>query len=149
MKYLLDTHTFIWSIMDSSKLSEKVRTIIENPNNEIFVSGITFWEIAIKTQIGKMKFENFNILHLPNIATQYGFSIFTPSAYDYVTYNELPLVESHKDPFDRMLIHSALKNNLILLSKDESFAHYEEFGLQLLWQFCFLYKYIKFSIEYS
>lgn len=133
MKYLLDTHTFIWSIMDSSKLSEKVKTIIENPNNEIFVSGITFWEIAIKTQIGKMKFENFNILHLPNIATQYGFSIFTPSAYDYVTYNELPLVESHKDPFDRMLIHSALKNNLILLSKDESFAHYEEFGLQLLW----------------
>ena len=133
MKYLLDTHTFIWSIMDSSKLSEKVRTIIENPNNEIFVSGITFWEIAIKTQIGKMKFENFNILHCPNIATQYGFSIFTPSAYDYVTYNELPLVESHKDPFDRMLIHSALKNNLILLSKDESFAHYEEFGLQLLW----------------
>ena len=133
MKYLLDTHTFIWSIMDSSKLSEKVRTIIENPNNEIFVSGITFWEIAIKTQIGKMKFENFNILHLPNIATQYGFSIFTPSAYDYVTYNELPLVESNKDPFDRMLIHSALKNNLILLSKDESFAHYEEFGLQLLW----------------
>ena len=133
MKYLLDTHTFILSIMDSSKLSEKVRTIIENPNNEIFVSGITFWEIAIKTQIGKMKFENFNILHLPNIATQYGFSIFTPSAYDYVTYNELPLVESHKDPFDRMLIHSALKNNLILLSKDESFAHYEEFGLQLLW----------------
>ena len=117
MKYLLDTHTFIWSIMDSSKLSEKVRTIIENPNNEIFVSGITFWEIAIKTQIGKMKFENFNILNLPNIATQYGFSIFTPSAYDYVTYNELPLVESHKDPFDRMLIHSALKNNLILLSK--------------------------------
>ena len=138
MKYLLDTHTFIWSIMDSSKLSEKVRTIIENPNNEIFVSGITFWEIAIKTQIGKMKFENFNILHLPNIATQYGFSIFTPSAYDYVTYNELPLVESHKDPFDRMLIHSALKNNLILLSKDESFAHYEAFGLQLLWSFCFL-----------
>ena len=71
MKYLLDTHTFIWSIMDSSKLSEKVRTIIENPNNEIFVSGITFWEIAIKTQIGKMKFENFNILHLPNIAFQF------------------------------------------------------------------------------
>lgn len=133
MKYLLDTHTFIWSIMNSSKLSEKVKNIIENPNNEIFVSGITFWEIAIKTQIGKMKFENFNILHLPNIATQYGFSIFIPSAYDYVTYNELPLVENHKDPFDRMLIHSALKNNLILVSKDQFFSSYEEFGLQLLW----------------
>ena len=133
MKYLLDTHTFIWTIMESSKLSEKVRDIIENPENEIFVSGITFWEIAIKTQIGKIKFENFNILHLPNIANQYGFSIFTPSAYDYVTYKELPLVENHKDPFDRMLIHSAIKNNLILLSKDTYFSSYEDFGLQLLW----------------
>ena len=61
MKYLLDTHTFIWSVMDSSKLSESVKEIIQNPDNEIFVSGISFWEIAIKTQIGKMKFENFNI----------------------------------------------------------------------------------------
>lgn len=133
MKYLLDTHTFIWSVMDSSKLSESVKEIIQNPDNEIFVSGISFWEIAIKTQIGKMKFENFNILHLPNIATQYDFSVFTPSAYDYVTFTELPTVENHKDPFDRMLIHSAIKNNLILLSKDSCFADYEKFGLQLFW----------------
>ena len=133
MKYLLDTHTFIWSVMDSSKLSESVKEIIQNPDNEIFVSGISFWEIAIKTQIGKMKFENFNILHLPNIATQYDFSVFTPSAYDYVTYSELPTLENHKDPFDRMLIHSAIKNNLILLSKDSCFTNYEKFGLQLFW----------------
>ena len=120
MKYLLDTHTFIWSVMDSKKLSENVRTIIEDSDNEIFISGISFWEIAIKTQLGKMKFENFNILHLPNIATQYGFSVFTPTAYDYVTFSELPVVENHKDPFDRMLIHTALRNNLILLSKDHT-----------------------------
>lgn len=133
MKYLLDTHTFIWSVMDSKKLSEKVRTIIEDSDNEIFISGISFWEIAIKTQLGKMKFENFNILHLPNIATQYGFSVFTPSSYDYVTFSELPVVENHKDPFDRMLIHTALRNNLILLSKDSCFDKYIDYGLQLLW----------------
>lgn len=133
MKYLLDTHTFIWSVMDSQKLSEKVRTIIEDSDNEIFISGITFLELAIKTQLGKMKFENFNILHLPNIATQYGFSVFTPTSYDYVTFSELPSVENHKDPFDRMLIHTALRNNLILLSKDSCFAKYIDYGLQLLW----------------
>ncbi len=133
MKYLLDTHTFIWSVMDSKKLSEKVRTIIEDSDNEIFISGISFWEIAIKTQLGKMKFENFNILHLPNIATQYGFSVFTPTSYDYVTFSELPIVENHKDPFDRMLIHTALRNNLILLSKDSCFDKYIDYGLQLLW----------------
>lgn len=133
MKYLLDTHTFIWSVMDSNKLSEKAKNIIEDSENEIFVSGISFWELAIKTQLGKMKFENFNILHLPNIATQYGFSVFTPTAYDYVTFSELPVVENHKDPFDRMLIHTALRNNLILLSKDSCFDKYIDFGLQLLW----------------
>ena len=133
MKYLLDTHTFIWSVMDSKKLSEKVKDIIEDSDNEIFVSGISFWELAIKTQLGKMKFENFNILHLPNIATQYGFSVFTPSSYDYVTFVELPTVENHKDPFDRMLIHTALRNNLILLSKDSCFDKYIDYGLQLLW----------------
>lgn len=133
MKYLLDTHTFIWSVMDSKKLSENTKNIIEDSENEIFVSGISFWELAIKTQLGKMKFENFNILHLPNIATQYGFSVFTPTAYDYVTFSELPIVENHKDPFDRMLIHTALRNNLILLSKDSCFDKYIDFGLQLLW----------------
>lgn len=133
MKYLLDTHTFIWSVMDSKKLSENAKNIIEDSENEIFVSGISFWELAIKTQLGKMKFENFNILHLPNIATQYGFSVFTPTAYDYVTFSELPVVENHKDPFDRMLIHTALRNNLILLSKDSCFDKYIDFGLQLLW----------------
>ena len=133
MKYLLDTHTFIWSVMDSKKLSENAKNIIEDSENEIFVSGISFWELAIKTQLGKMKFENFNILHLPNIATQYGFSVFTPTAYDYVTFSELPIVENHKDPFDRMLIHTALRNNLILLSKDSCFDKYIDFGLQLLW----------------
>ena len=133
MKYLLDTHTFIWSVMDSKKLSENAKNIIEDSENEIFVSGISFWELAIKTQLGKMKFDNFNILHLPNIATQYGFSVFTPTAYDYVTFSELPVVENHKDPFDRMLIHTALRNNLILLSKDSCFDKYIDFGLQLLW----------------
>lgn len=133
MKYLLDTHTFIWSILDSSKLSDKVKEIIEDSNNEIYVSGISFWEIAIKTQIGKMNFNNINILHLPNIATQYDFKVFAPTPYDYVTYTDLPLVENHKDPFDRMLIHSAIKNNLILLSKDSYFDKYKDFGLQLLW----------------
>ena len=133
MKYLLDTHTFIWSVMDSKKLSENAKNIIEDSENEIFVSGISFWELAIKTQLGKMKFENFNILHLPNIATQYGFSVFTPTAYDYVTFSELPVVENHKDPFDRMLIHTALRNNLILVSKDSCFDKYIDFGLQLLW----------------
>ncbi|MDR1762753.1 MAG: type II toxin-antitoxin system VapC family toxin [Dysgonamonadaceae bacterium] len=57
MKYLLDTHAFIWSFSDSEKLSATARAIITDPENIICVSVITFWEIALKTSIKKFSFE--------------------------------------------------------------------------------------------
>ena len=133
MKYLLDTHTLIWSILDIEKLSPEVRNIIENPKNEIFVSGISFWEIAIKAQLGKFNFGGINIILIPNIAKDYGFNIISPDSYDFITYGELPQVEDHIDPFDRMLIHTAISNDLIIISKDQWFKKYKEFGLLQLW----------------
>lgn len=133
MKYLLDTHTLIWSILDNEKLSPEVRNIIENPKNEIFVSGISFWEIAIKAQLGKFIFGGINIILIPNIAKDYGFNIISPDSYDFITYGELPQVEGHKDPFDRMLIHTAIRNDLIIISKDQWFKKYKEFGLLQIW----------------
>ena len=133
MKYLLDTHTLIWSILDIEKLSPEVRNIIENPKNEIFVSGISFWEIAIKAQLGKFNFGGINIILIPNIAKDYGFNIISPDSFDFITYGELPQVEGHKDPFDRMLIHTAIRNDLIIISKDLWFKKYKEFGLLQLW----------------
>ena len=133
MKYLLDTHTLIWSILDIEKLSPEVRNIIENPKNEIFVSGISFWEIAIKAQLGKFNFGGINIILIPNIAKDYGFNIISPDSYDFITYGELPQVEDHRDPFDRMLIHTAISNDLIIISKDQWFKKYKEFGLLQLW----------------
>lgn len=133
MKYLLDTHTFLWSIMDTTKLSSPVLDIICQGNTDIFVSSISFWEIAIKVQLGKLQFTNFHLLHLPNIADQYEFTIHTPSPYDYITYAELAAVEGHRDPFDRMLIHSAIRNNMTILSCDRWFKEYKAQGLQLMW----------------
>ena len=133
MKYLLDTHTFIWFTMDPAKLSKKVCKIIEDGDNEIFISPISFWEIAIKHQLGKINLGNINIFHLPNIASEYDFSILPIDAYDYITFHSLPRKEGHQDPFDQMLVHSALRKNLILISGDKSFKQYETEGLQLMW----------------
>jgi len=133
MKYLLDTHTFIWSFMSPDKLSRKVFSILSDENNTIFVSPITFWEIAIKHQLGKLSLGKIAPIHLPNIATEYDFSILPLDAYDYVTISSLPIKSNHQDPFDRMLIHTAIRNNLILLSDDKMFRQYEQDGLQLLW----------------
>lgn len=133
MKYLLDTHTFIWTVLDIGKLPEKVRRIIENPENTIYVSSLSFWEISIKTRLKKMDFRYIDIRHLPNIAGQYGFTVLEASPYDMVCEGELEFFKEHRDPFDRMLISLAIRHNLILLSRDGEFARYVPSGLQLMW----------------
>ena len=133
INYLLDTHTFLWSILKIDELSSKVRKILEAGENKIYVSTLSFWEVAIKEQIGKYSLNGINSLHLPNIANNYDYEILNPDSYDFITYKELPLKKHHKDPFDRMLIHLAIRKNLVMLSKDQSFMLYEPEGLQLLW----------------
>ncbi len=133
MKYLLDTHAFIWSFRNAEKLSKKVYEVISDAENEIFLSSISLWEIAIKYQLKKLDLGNLEIYHLPNIADEYNFSILVPEPYDFITYSELPLKKEHRDPFDRLLIHTAIRNNLILISKDRKFEQYKKDGLQMLW----------------
>lgn len=133
MKYLLDTHTFIWSFRSAEKLSKKVYEVISDAENEIFLSSISLWEIAIKYQLKKLDLGNLEIYHLPNIADEYNFSILVPEPYDFITYSELPLKKEHRDPFDRLLIHTAIRNNLILISKDKKFEQYKKDGLQMMW----------------
>ena len=133
MTYLLDTHTFIWTVLDTGKIPARILEIIEDSRNEIYVSLLSFWEIAIKTRLGKMDFKYIDIRHLPNIASQYGFSVLETSPYDMVCEGELDYFKEHKDPFDRMLASLAIRHNLILLSKDRQFELYVPSGLQLMW----------------
>ena len=134
MKYLLDTHVFLWSFLDTKRIRPKTLEIIADEENEIFVSPISFWEIAIKNQTKKLNLEGINILHLPHIADEYNFTILNPEPYDYISIGQIPQKENHHDPFDRMLIQQAIRNDLVLISKDEKFPQYEENGLQLLWE---------------
>ena len=134
MKYLLDTHVFLWSFLDTKRIKPKTLGIIADIENEIFVSPISFWEIAIKHQTKKLNLEGINILHLPHIAEEYNFTILNPEPYDYISIGQIPQKENHHDPFDRMLIQQAIRNNLVLISKDEKFPQYEENGLQLMWE---------------
>ena len=78
--------------------------------------------------------QGISILHLPQIAKEYNFTLLTPEPYDYLTIGQIPLKENHHDPFDRMLIQQTIRNNLVLISNDEKFPQYEENGLQLLWE---------------
>ena len=133
MIYLLDTHTFIWAALESSKLSKNVHSIISNANNEIFVSTVSFWEISLKTSIKKFSFENIDIKNFPKYARDMDFSILDLQENETITFYELPQKEKHKDPFDRMLIWQAITKNMTMISKDESFDQYTKNGLKLVW----------------
>lgn len=133
MKYLLDTHVFLWMLLHTDKLSKKVYNVLEDSGKEIYLSAISLWEIAIKHQLRKLDLGGVDIRLLPNVAAQSDVKIITPEPYDFITYSELPLKNEHRDPFDRLLIHTAIRNNLILISKDKKFEQYKKDGLQMMW----------------
>lgn len=134
MAYLIDTHVFLWSLLDTKKIKPHALKILEDTDNKVYVSSMSFWEIAIKFQSKKLDLQGINVLHLPHIAEQYDFTVLDPQTYDYVSISQIPIKENHHDPFDRMLIQQAIRNNLILISNDEKFQQYEENGLQLMWE---------------
>lgn len=122
MKYLIDTHAFLWGISAPDQLSPISRKLIENTDNEIYVSSAGLWEIAIKISIGKLRlsspFEQF-------ISQQLGlnqFYILTASLRHYEAVASLPLY--HKDPFDRLMIAQSMIENMPIISIDEKFDLY-------------------------
>jgi PIN domain nuclease of toxin-antitoxin system len=130
---LLDTHAFIWAVLETSKLSKNIQSIITNKENEICVSSVSFWEISLKTRIKKFSFENIKIKDFPKYAKNMDFTIIDLQENETITFHELSLKENHKDPFDRMLIWQAITKNMIMLSKDGLFEQYKEDGLKLIW----------------
>jgi PIN domain nuclease of toxin-antitoxin system len=132
MNYLLDTHTFLWAIFESRKLSKKVKDIILNADNSIYVSLITFWEVSLKYSLGKIELKEITPEELPAVSKEAGFETLILSEKDVASFYKLPR-HNHKDPFDRLIIWQAIHNDLILLSKDKQIASYKEFGLQFSW----------------
>jgi len=132
MDYLLDTHALIWAITERSKLSTLVRQTIENSDNKISVSSITFWEIALKFSIGKMELQGILSEEFPELSVKMGFQLISLSTDESASYSKL-IKTSHKDLFDRMLIWQAIRRNLIFISKDDSIAQYSAAGLKTLW----------------
>jgi len=131
--YLLDTHTFIWAVLETNNLSKNALSLVTNAGNKIYVSAVSFWEISLKTSLKKFSFENVDIKDFPKYARDMDFNIMNIQENETITFHELPLKEKHKDPFDRMLIWQAITKNMTLISKDGLFQQYTKDGLKLAW----------------
>jgi PIN domain nuclease of toxin-antitoxin system len=131
MRYLLDTHYLLWAVADTKKLSKKIKEIITNPENQIIISTISFWEISLKSSLGKLTITGFSPEDLPDACIQMGFSIESLASADSSTYHQLKATY-HKDPFDRMLIWQTICNDYTLISADVNVKKYSSEGLRIL-----------------
>lgn len=132
MKYLLDTHAFLWAIGQSASLPEVVINELKNPENEVFVSAITFWEISIKTRIRKLDLGGIPQEDLLPLAEKMDFQVIDLTPEEANSYANLT-ENTHNDPFDRMLIWQCIQRNLTMISRDIEFKKFKNYGLKLLW----------------
>ena len=122
MKILLDTHAFLWLVSDNSRLSDKAKMIFLDNSNELFLSAVSGFEIAVKHGLGKLKLsespaafirrriENNNLIELP-ISMEHATNL-----------QNLPPI--HRDPFDRLLISQSMVESIPLLSADKQMSAY-------------------------
>lgn len=133
MRLLLDTCAFLWALQQPRRLSSPARDALQNPQNEILVSAVSFWEISIKSTLGKLTLEGGGPADLPGYAFAAGFEILPLDPDTAATSADLPPLSNHRDPFDRMLVWTALRGNLHLVSCDRRMAGYLGEGLKICW----------------
>lgn len=118
MKYLLDTHILIWWAEDNKKLKPEYKDIIADPENMIFVSVVSVWEVIIKTKLKKIKLKT----PIQKIIERYGFQVLDIKLDHVLELNKLK--DYHKDPFDRLLITQSKVEDLTLLTDDRLINQY-------------------------
>ncbi len=122
MRYLLDTHTFLWWIIDDPQLSSRVRALMRGADAEIFFSAASAWEISIKAQLGRIAFQGDPTDVIPQQIAANGFVSLPIEVRHTLQAYKLPLL--HRDPFDRMLVAQALLEDLPLLTTDPAITQY-------------------------
>ena len=131
MRYLIDTHVIIWLLENDDKLSKLAKYEIENLDNQIFVSIISLFEIAIKVKTGKLIF-NKSVHDIVKELDNQGIGLLSLEASHIENYQSVPLIADHRDPFDRILIATALHENLSIITIDEKFENYKHI-INVIW----------------
>jgi len=129
MEYLIDTHVLLWMSGDDQNLSEKAKELLISKSNMIYISLISFWEIAIKHSSGKLELA-ISLKELLQFSIENNIEILPLTFKDFELIDNLAYPKhngtEHRDPFDRILIAQAITNKLHIISCDEKFDMYAE-----------------------
>ncbi len=129
MRLLLDTHIALWSIAAPAQLPARARALIDDSENDLFVSVVSLWEIAIKHALGHRRVGRMPVSASAAFGqfTLAGFALLEITARHALAVEELPAL--HGDPFDRMLIAQARAEPMRLLSADAKMSGYGDIVL--------------------
>jgi PIN domain nuclease of toxin-antitoxin system len=128
VRVLLDTHVLLWLLLEPTKLSKRVRSLLSDTGTEVLVSSATAWEIATKHRLGKLE-------HAAEVVQGYSDHLRTALATELSISSAHALLagsfkNAHKDPFDRLLASQSTLEGIPLVSNDRAF---DEFPVTLFW----------------
>jgi PIN domain nuclease of toxin-antitoxin system len=128
MKYLLDTHTLLWTLDSPQKLSRQAYEIVSGKESKLYVSIATPWELAIKANRGGLEIDDL-LNSFESTLSSAGYELLETRTSHVIRGGLLPL--HHRDPFDRLLIAQSIEEGLALVSCDEVFDLY---GVKRIWR---------------
>jgi len=122
VKLLLDTCTFLWALSGEPPLPARVAVMVQDPDNEVFLSAASSWEIAIKYAAGKLRLPDDPARFVPAMRAERGFTALAVDEEAALHIAKLPML--HGDPFDRLLVAQAIVHGMTILTPDPIVARY-------------------------
>lgn len=120
--YLADTQIVIWGVISPSKITSHIQLILKK--NPIIVSEISLLEITIKQKIGRLPELPLSVSDLADQLLNDGFQLLPIKRKHITAYSQIPLLDNHRDPFDRLLLATALAEDIPMISADKNFQSY-------------------------
>ena len=128
MKILLDTQIFLWALAEPRRLGEKAKSLLKSKKNQLYLSAASSWEIAIKVGLGKLPLPEPPDKYISSRMASLQITPVDVKHYHAFIVYQLPL--HHRDPFDRILIASAIAEKFYLMTADKQFRRYD---VDLIW----------------
>jgi PIN domain nuclease of toxin-antitoxin system len=122
MRLLTDTCTFLWMISAPDRLSSRARVLLIDPSNEVFLSSVSAWEIAVKHGLGHLPLRETPDRFVPAQREAHGIEALPLDEESVLQVLRLPAL--HRDPFDRMLVCQAIVHGLAILTPDPLVSQY-------------------------